>query len=136
MPTLSVIEAKFKRANLKSLNTFLYSMLEESTKKQIDEDFKNVCKEEEEDYVIYYSDRLMKYSWIMSTNRIIVLDKEKLSIYRYTAIKQVKIEGLINRDKHNINSIGLTFSDDSHLDIRVEESTWHFIYMLLKFLAP
>ncbi|MBS1597578.1 MAG: hypothetical protein JST75_05095 [Bacteroidetes bacterium] len=134
MISVSVIEAKFRRAKLHAKSTFLYSQLDAQQKNIIQ---KRVSQSQGERLVIYYYKDL-NYSWLISNERLIVLKEDEVFYYPYKDIQRIEFpkNDDLKRDKAGIDSVDILLTKGNLISLFVESTTWHFIYALLKFLRP
>ncbi len=133
MISKSIIEAKFRRANLNATYTSLYSQLTDAEKIDFE---KQILRLPDEDFVICYSSASSKYFWIISTKRLIISSNGLSTYYSFNMIKQVEMTEILleENSKFEINFIKILFENGTHEFLKVEKGTWHFVYALLKFL--
>jgi len=134
MVAISTIEAKYKRAKLNVKNTFLWSQLSDVTQNEV---LKQIMLNPSEECIIYYC-KSPNYLWIITNERLIILKNGIALYYPYKLIKKVEFPEIekIKADKVGIDNITLLLSDGNCISVFVENTTWHFIYELLKLLQP
>lgn len=134
MLSISSIEAKYRRAKLITKDTFLWAELDNTQKEMIEE---QIDLNANERCVIYYH-KSIGYSWIISNERLIILDAKTVLYYPYKIIKKVALPKIqdFQKGKSAIDKITIQLIDGKSISVFVENTTWHFIYELLKFLLP
>lgn len=134
MVSASIIEAKYKRAGLNVKNTFLWSQLDDNQKEEIQS--KVVFGVEERCVIVYY--RSPNYSWIITNLRLIIFTDNNVADYTFDKIKGVNFPEVveIKTNKKEIDQLTLHIVNGNDIVLYVENTTWHFIYGLLKFLLP
>jgi len=134
MVSASIIEAKYKRAGLNVKNTFLWSQLSDNQKKAIQD--KVVFSVEEQCVIVYY--RSLSYSWTITNLRLIIFTDNNVTDYTFDKIKGAKFPDAeeIKNNKKEIDQLTLHLVNGNDIVLYVENTTWHFIYGLLKFLLP
>jgi hypothetical protein len=131
MLSKSSIEAKFKRAKLKSSETVLWKEMNET---ESDKFLSKKAVKNGEEYIICYT-KSPTYSWIMSNYELIVFDNEGVLYYPYKTIEKVILPEIITANKHKSEIDSISFLSNGQIKcLFVEETTWHFVYDILRYL--
>lgn len=132
MKSVSAIEAKFLRKGVSTHLTKLWKEMDEPTK-QIILDKVNLHSAE---FVILNYFPNTAYFWILTNNRLIVINEDKFQYLPISEIKKVELSEIFDNQVSKQQNTGIhILINDEYIRLSLEPDTWPIIYDILKFVT-
>jgi len=132
MLSKSAIEAKYKRAKLKVCDTHLYSELD---KTQCDS-FKSLVTLYNGELPVICYNKSPEYGWLITNKRLIIFSDTSIENILFKEILKADIPASedLKNNKGGIDELKILLLGDRFIQIKVEPSSWHFIFDLIRYL--
>lgn len=126
MFSISAIKGKFERSQINFHKTFLWEKISSSQKQKISTHLRI-----DEIGIIYYEES-ESYSWLLTNERIIILNENWYSLSDLIKVDFINIK--INASEKISNRELTLFTNSIQFKLFLEENSWHVIYNIFKFI--
>lgn len=133
MKSVSTIQAKFLRLNVKADFTKLFGEIDMKSQNVIK--VKSQFLPNEVATLCFFPDD--SYWWVLTTSRIIMFENNNIKFVFLEEINSIEPKEIFanKATKRNSTNLDLSLKNGNDIKLRVERNTWHAVYSILKFVS-